>query len=326
VARPYADLAALLPAELRAALSRRELKLATRVRGMTHGVHRSRRVAAGDEFLDHRAYVPGDDLRRLDWRAAARRDRWVLRRTHAAGNHDLCLLIDDGPGMAYGDAGSKFEAARAAAAGLAWIAARNHDRVGFAFRSGRDEDLTVGPSSRGENLRRLADQLRAGPASESPDCLELVERAQRALQKPSIVVLLSDWLEPFDPDSPPGREERCWERFAQMAASGHLVVLLQLLHGDELTFPWGSDEVLRFVDPNGRRPAREGAGDALRQSYLERLQAYLEQLQAKCEAAGVIRLLARSDESLVPSLALLLDGLASGAVVQDRQAAEASPR
>ena len=133
MARPHAQLAALLSPALRSALARRELVLSPRVRGLQHGLHRSRRVATGDEFLDHRAYVAGDDLRRLDWRASARRDRWVLRRTRAEGNHNLCLLLDGGANMAYGDGHSKFDRLRECAAGLAWLAARSNDSIGFAI-------------------------------------------------------------------------------------------------------------------------------------------------------------------------------------------------
>ena len=310
MARPHAELAALLSTELRQTLARRKLKVARRVRGLTSGAHRSQRVAEGDEFLDHRAYTPGDDLRRLDWRAAARRDRWVLRRTRAEGNHDLVLLLDDGPNMDYGEPRSKRSALASCAAALAWLAAREHDRVGFAYTSGRDAGLHLGPSARSDTLLALAESLRHPETSKPSDWLTLIERASARLERPGLVVLISDWLDPFG-----GREqeeERAWELLGQLRARGHVLAMLQLLHGDELDFPWRGDEVLRFVDPRGRRPQREGSGSALRDGYLERLGSYLVELEARCEGQGVLRSMGRSDESLAPLLLRMLDGLAQG--------------
>jgi uncharacterized protein (DUF58 family) len=315
VARPHAELAAQLSAELRQALSRRKLSLARRVRGLTSGAHRSRRVAEGDEFLDHRAYTPGDDLRRLDWRAAARRDRWVLRRTRAEGNHDLVLLLDDGPNMDYGGQSSKRAALESCAAALAWIAGRDHDRVGFGYTSGRDGGLHLAPSARAETLRALAESLRRPAETRQTDWLALLEGAATRLEGPALVVLMSDWLDPFGGDE--RDEERAWERLGELRARGHTLLLLQLVHGDELDFPWSGDEVLRFVDPRGCRPQREGSGSSLRAGYLERLTSYLVELETHCERHGVLRLMGRSDEPLAPYLLNVLDSLAHGVAVSE---------
>src|SRR5690606_1369373 len=97
--------------------------------GRRFGRHRSARAGVGLDFRDHRPYVPGDDPRRLDWRAVARRERLVLRQTEAEDELSLCIVFDGSGGMAYGESDaspstSKLRAAWAVAGGLAWLAAR----------------------------------------------------------------------------------------------------------------------------------------------------------------------------------------------------------
>jgi uncharacterized protein (DUF58 family) len=310
VAPPHAELAALLSPTLRQALQGRELRISERVRGLTHGSHRSRRVAAGDEFLDHRAYTPGDDLRRLDWRAAARRDRWVLRRTRAEGSHQLCLLIDGGANMAYGGEHPKFAAAKECAAALAWLGARANDRMGYAIGGVKLELDKLAPRGDSDRRREFARELASHEPAGACDWASLIAALPTRLTAPSLVCMLSDWLDPFDPRTPQSAEE-VWQTLAELRAAGHLVVLLQTLHGDELDFPWEGDEVLRFVDPHSRRPRREGPGRALRAGYLERLHAHLDALEQRCESAGVLLVRAMAERSRVSSMLQLLGALAA---------------
>src|SRR5690606_14139521 len=88
-------IARILPADLRELLRTRVLLLQRPVWGRRHGRHRSARAGMGLDFRDHRAYVPGDDPRRLDWRAVARRDRLVLRQTESEDELPVVLVVDE---------------------------------------------------------------------------------------------------------------------------------------------------------------------------------------------------------------------------------------
>ena len=217
--------------------------------------------------------------------------------------------------MRYGGGHSKFAALASCAAALAWIAGRDHDRVAFAYASKRCEDLYLAPSGRAETLRALAETLPRGPREHDEDWETLLNRAAARLEAPALIVLISDWLDPFGAD--PDKETRAWERIGELSARGHSVVMLQLMHGDELDFPWRDDEVLRFVDPRDRQPQREGPGSQLRAGYLERLGAHLDALEARCEQHGVFRFLGRSDQALPPYLLAVLDALAQGVALAD---------
>jgi hypothetical protein len=73
-----------------------------------------------------------------------------------------------------------------------------------------------------------------------------------------------------------------------LRAGGHDVVVVQLLHPDELEFPWTAPRVLQLEDPRGRRPLIEGPGSALREGYLARLDEHLRWLDHACEHAGLL--------------------------------------
>src|SRR5687768_727507 len=103
---PAQALAAVVPPELRELLRGRQLALARPVGGPQAGRHISARSGLGDQVRGHRPYSPGDDPRRLDWRAAARRDRLVLRQTDSEDALSTVLLLDASGGMSYGTGGT----------------------------------------------------------------------------------------------------------------------------------------------------------------------------------------------------------------------------
>lgn len=291
----------LIPASLRAALARRELLVRRPVAGVRHGQHRSLRPGLGRDFRDYRAYVPGDDPRRLDWRAAARSQRLVVRQTESEEELALVLAIDGSGGM-----DARWRWAGTFAAALASLALRQGDRVGFAVgRSGAVEAGMLEPTARRDRLRALGrlfvDEQPAGVCP-WPDLLGAV--AAR-LRRQSLIVVLSDLLDPAGDSDANDRsaDETLLRDLGRLRAAGHDVVVVQLLHPDELEFPWVEPRVLQLEDPRGRRPEIEGPGSALREGYLERLDEHLRWLEQACEHVGL--LLARVVTKGDPTAALL---------------------
>src|SRR5690606_4390199 len=146
---------------LRAGLARSELIVRRPLVGARHGVHRSLRPGVGRDFRDYRAYAPGDDPRRLDWRAAARSQRLVVRQTESEDELDLALILDGSGGMSYGEQDTqKWQRAGVVAAALTSLALRQGDRVGFAIaRAGALELEALEPTARRDRLRILAQGL-----------------------------------------------------------------------------------------------------------------------------------------------------------------------
>ncbi len=308
-------LSELLPPPLRQLLRGRALTLQRPVWGQRAGRHMSRRAGHGLEFRGHRPYSPGDDLRRLDWRAVARRDRLVYRETHSEDALDLLLMIDDSGGMAYGEGPqNKLRAAAAIAAALAVLAIRQGDRVGLGFASDtqRSRGLELArPVGGRRRLQAIAAALAEAQGRPQGACAwpDALDRVLAYAPRRCMLVLLGDLLDP-DPrasgsataDEVTGEDEvddedaraaadpgerRLQDALGRLRARGLDVVIAQVLHRDELTFPWSGRELLRLEDSRGVRPAVEGAGQGFREGYLRRLNAYLGRLERSCERERV---------------------------------------
>jgi uncharacterized protein (DUF58 family) len=308
----------LLPSSLRAALARRELLVRRPVAGARHGAHRSPRPGVGRDFRDYRPYVPGDDPRRLDWRAAARSQRLVVRQTESEEELDLLLLADGSGGMDYGEAAQrKWLRAGMVAAALSSMALRQADRVGFAIaRAGALELAALEPLARRDRLHALASAW-AKPARGDCQWEALLDAAAPRLRRRTLVLVLSDFLDPGG--SGPGivgeqldhaADESLLRGLSLLRAAGHDVALVQVLHRDELVFPWDRQRVIELEDPRGRRPTIEGPESRLREGYLERLHAHLRWLELGCERGGLLLSRMCSDEDPVAAVLELLGRLA----------------
>src|SRR6186713_1353224 len=103
------------------------------VDGFMHGMHRSRRVGLSLDFAEHRAYQPGDDIRRVDWKLYGRTDRFYIKEYEADTNANFAVLLDTSKSMGFGSAGiTKLEYAKILAGCLTYMVHRQRDRVGFA--------------------------------------------------------------------------------------------------------------------------------------------------------------------------------------------------
>jgi uncharacterized protein (DUF58 family) len=311
----------LLPASLRAALARRELIVRRPLVGARHGAHRSLRPGVGRDFRDYRAYVPGDDPRRLDWRAAARSQRLVVRQTESEDELDLVLLADGSGGMGYGEGDSnKWQRAGTLAVALTSLALRQGDRVGFAIaRAGALELVALDPAARRDRLRVLAEHF-ASEARGDCDWPGLFEAVAPRLRRRTLVVVLSDFLDPGG--AGPGRDhdEMLLHDLTLLRGAGHDVALVQILHRDELEFPWDRQRVIELEDPRDRRPTVEGPGASMRDEYLERLGAHLRWLEHGCERGGLLLSRMVTDRDPVAQTLDLLGRLAgqpSDAVMHD---------
>ena len=307
---------ALLPAELRELLRGRALTLARPVWGQRPGRHRAQRPGAGVLFRSHRPYAPGDDPRLLDWRAIARRDRPVVRLAEGEDELTLALLLDGSGGMSYGTGPQgKARCAAALALALAHLAARQGDRLAFAaVGDGRLLHPLQRPQGGAPRLHALALALAELPLRGAAPWPRLLDAVAPRLPRRSLVVLLSDLLDPGagDPD-PAAAEAALLAGLALLRARGHDVVVVQVLHRDELDFPWSGAELHRFVDLRGARPDLEAAAADLRADYLARLRAHLRGLDDACERAGLHLHRVVSDEPLPAALLGLLARLAGAA-------------
>lgn len=257
----------------------RRLELAARrvVEGLHAGRHRSPSLGPSCEFADHRPYLPGDDLRSVDWKVAARRDRLMVRRQHEERDLPLCLLLDTSASMDWGTP-SKRAWAELAVAALAVHALLQGDRVRLGAGAAGEVrwfDQLAGPAGPGEACRRL-ESLAWGGAG---DPAALLAAAGARLRRRALVVLVSDLL-----CEPAGLAPA----LGALAARGHEVAVLHILHPDEVALPadWG---LCRLDDPEGREPARLVDTAAAKAGYDAAMDAHRGACAAACAGAGADR-------------------------------------
>jgi uncharacterized protein (DUF58 family) len=194
-ARPGA--AALLPPVELLELGSLDFVARLVVEGFLTGRHRSATRGGSLEFAEHRAYVPGDDLRRVDWKVYGRTDRWYVRESEEETNLRALLLLDASGSMAYGSDGSvtKWEYARLVAAALAYLLLAQQDAVGVAtFAQGLHAFVPprAGRGARARIFEALEAATAGGPTAPEAPFRALAERLPRR----GLLVLVSDLLGP----------------------------------------------------------------------------------------------------------------------------------
>jgi uncharacterized protein (DUF58 family) len=241
------------PASL-ASLGRIEIVARWVVDGFMSGLHRSPRKGFSVEFAEYRPYQPGDDLRYIDWKIAARSDRWVVRQYEEETNLRASVVLDVSksmawsgtqmrglPGVASDGAGpdrlTKLAYAERLTAALTLLLLRQRDAVGLVRFDDRIR-TAIPPRARNGQWRRVVSSLAepgAGRASSAPDALH---QAARLLSRRGLIVLISDLLM----DLP-----EVESAMRGLRAAGHDITVLHVMDPAERDLP-SSGEAL-FVDP-----------------------------------------------------------------------------
>ena len=265
----------------------------TVVDGFMHGLHRSAKKGLSLDFAEHGRYQPGDDLRRIDWKAYARTDRLYVKEYEADTNAGVLFALDVSGSMDYASgAVNKFAYARMLVAALAWLTQRQGDRVGLATFSDRLVEM-IPPSTR--HLQLLFHALgRAKPTGEGKLPLAIDHVADVAT-RPGIVVLVTDCY-----DEPAALSRSV----GALRARGHDVLLFHVLDTAEEDFPFDAAAVFEDGESGLRLPLRP---EELKERYQTMWRAHLAALETRFAAAGVDYIPVRTDEPLDRALHAYLD-------------------
>jgi Uncharacterized conserved protein (some members contain a von Willebrand factor type A (vWA) domain) len=254
-----------------------ELLAKTVVEGFINGLHKSPHLGASTDFAEHRAYMPGDDIRRIDWRLWARSDRYFLKEFEAETNTNFSLIIDVSPSMRYrsgrAEEGrlSKLTYGCYMAACLAYFSSLQRDRVGLATI---DHDVVdyVPPSAKHlrlvlhalDRIERGARDAKAAPGKST--LLAPLRKLSETLRRRSIVVLISDFYE--DPDS-------VINALSHIRGRGNDVMVFHLLDPREIDFSFADSSNFIDMETGTKMPV---IPDYLRQQYRELIQNHTSTL------------------------------------------------
>lgn len=208
----------------------------TRVEGQHAGRHMSPARGSSTEFRDYRAYAPGDDPARVDWRVYARSDRHVIRTYEQESQTGCAILLDCSASLDYGEPETKFQFATRLAASLAHVVQRSQDQVGlYAFNDTHRAWHAPGGSARHlDNLLHALETLKPQGTANLPDGLR---RAEALLRRRCTLVVISDFY------TPPADTFAALNPFVHRGLDIHM---LHLLHPAERQLPDGA--MLAFRD------------------------------------------------------------------------------
>jgi uncharacterized protein (DUF58 family) len=265
-----------------------ELLARTVVDGFINGLHRAPYFGASIDFAEHRGYVPGDDIRRVDWRLYARTDKYYVKEYEADTNSNLAVLMDVSRSMAFASQGiSKLDYGSYLAACLAYLSHRQRDRVGIVTF---DEDIVtyVPPSAKHFNvLLHTLDQARAvKPGRLTASVTKIAEHFKRR----SIVALISDLYE--NPDD-------LLEALSPYRGLGNDLIVFHVLDPAEIEFPYSQASRFQDLESGEEVPV---IPEVFAEQYRKMMQEHIQALTAKFAEVRIDYVLVNTSKPLDEAL------------------------
>jgi uncharacterized protein (DUF58 family) len=237
------------------------------VEGFINGLHRAPFFGASIDFAEHRGYVAGDDIRRVDWRVYARTDRFYVKQYEADTNTNLSILLDISRSMKFSSRGiPKLEYGCFVGACLAYLAQRQRDRTGMITF---DSDIVthIPPSAKHFNvvLSTLEKTQAQRPGNLSVPLGKMAEHFKRR----GILVLISDFYD--EPDA-------IMEAIKPLKFLGNDLIVFHVLDPAEIDFGYDDASSFEDLETGEQIPV---VPESLAKEYREMVQAHITALTTK---------------------------------------------
>ena len=230
------------------------------VDGFINGLHRAPYFGISIDFAEHRGYMPGDDIRRVDWRVFARTDRFYVKEFEADTNSNFSVLFDISRSMSFASQGlSKLDYARYLAASLTYFSHKQQDRVGLVTFDNQVVDRVPPSAKHLDVVLHTIDRIVAG----RPGSLEApLYRMTEFFRRRGILALISDLYE--DPQT-------VLDAVKRLRYQGNDVIVFHLLDPAEIDFPYDASSSFEDMETGRRIPI---VPDRLRDSYRALIQEH----------------------------------------------------
>ena len=248
-----------------------ELQARLVVEGFISGRHESPFKGSSVEFAEHRQYVPGDDIRHVDWKVFGKSDRFYIKEYEEETNLKAYVVVDVSSSMQYSGAGqvSKLEYAKFVGASILHLIQKQQDAGALITFSNAVDDF-LPPGTNPSHIRNCMATLAAAQPKGETHLGEIFKEVAERLRTRSLVIILSDLFDDQD---------QVVRGLHQMAHRGHDVIVFHVLDHDELEFPF--DRMTRFeglevpdrllVNPK-----------ALKEAYIAELKKFQNAIKTAC--------------------------------------------
>jgi uncharacterized protein (DUF58 family) len=260
----------LLDTATLARISNMQLLAKTVVEGFVLGLHRSPFRGFSVEFAEYRAYVPGDDIKHIDWKAYAKTDRYFVKLFEEETNLSCHVVLDASASMGYGSGAlNKFQYSARLAACLAYFMMRQRDATGLITFDTAIRDF-LPAAMRPSHLQRVLGTLEDCRTGGETDLAEPLHQVAGAIRNRGLVVLISDLLGDIDP---------LLGALQHLKFCGHDVIVFQVLDPHEIEFPFS--DLAEFTDLESGQKIKTSSRSA-RGQYLRELEAHQSAIRDGC--------------------------------------------
>ena len=275
-------------------IGRLELRARHIVEGFLSGMHRSPYFGQSIEFLQHREYAYGDDLRHVDWKVWAKQDRYYVKQYEEETNMRVTLLVDVSGSMRYGrGALNKYEYGCTIAASLAYLVLRQQDAVGCVSFDDRAR-MSVPLRTKRNHLMSIIQAMDISEPKDKTNLSTVMRDVAENYPRRGMVVLISDLL---------AERDSLFKGLRILRQRGHDVLVFHVMDDDELDFPFTGPSRFEGIELPQHLTCNPRA---LRDGYLESLNRYLDEVRRGCAKQTVDYALLRTSQPLDAALAAYL--------------------
>jgi len=255
-------------------IERLDLKAKFIVEGFISGRHRSPYRGFSVEFAEHRGYVPGDDLKHLDWRVYARNERYVIKQYEEETNLISHILMDASESMAYGSTRAtegltKLEYAKLITASLTYLILGQSDAVAVGIFDHEIKDY-IERSTRDVHVHRICDALESLAPEKKTDMEAIFREFANRIRRRGIIVVISDLFDNVD---------NIISGIQRLRYTGSEVIVFHLLDENELAFPFEGLIEFHGLEAAGKVLCQPRM---LKKYYLDEVEQYLSKIKAAC--------------------------------------------
>ena len=270
------------------------------VEGYVAGMHPSPYHGFSVEFAEHREYVPGDDIRHVDWKVWSKTDKLYLKQYEEETNLLLYLLLDTSESMAYasGNNVSKLRYAQFVAAALGYMVLQQQDSVGLALF----DDMVrryLKPAGQPSHLKELIHLMDQAPARQKSDMSIVFHDLAERFKKRGVVAIFSDL---FDDVS------KVIAGLKHFRHRRHEVIVFHILDPAELEFPFRETTLFKGLEG---MPEILTEPNALRRAYQDEIRSFLAEIKKGCQMIDIDYVPLRTDQELDLALSGYLASRAS---------------
>jgi uncharacterized protein (DUF58 family) len=243
------------------------------VEGFISGMHKSPYKGFSVEFAQHREYVPGDDIRFVDWKIYGKTDRFYIKEFEEETNLRARLFVDQSESMAYAHDGglSKFDYAATAAASLAYLLQQQADAVGLALFDEKIARIAPTSNTRG-GLSNIFQALEEAQPTQKTKIGTVLQELAASIPKRGIVLLFSDLFDDAN---------EILKGLRALGQRGHEIIVFHVLDRDEVEFPF---ERMTLFEGLEAMPELLADPQALRDAYLAEVESFQDKMRRGCLA------------------------------------------